>query len=312
MLLHQLFSKLPPSARETLKRALRSNGHSRSVMDPLTARKDALGKKRLDRSLRQLIEVLGVDGAQLLSGRACVDFGAGYVPMDAVSMWLLGAHSVIAVDYNDIASLRAMCLGLARADFSITRDLLRDVAPSCNWKARLQILEGIGASRCDMSFDNIPFRYIAPLDVIADPEGLPAFDFVWSTSVLEHIAPSKLISVLGALNGRAAPGAVHVHRVDLRDHRDFDRAPYGFLDPNLRFDPESQADVRGNAMTLEAWELELANHPELGLRVAAADQGRPSLVPIDPNTGKPVISRVADCLTIVSSSIGVDCALDGL
>jgi hypothetical protein len=275
-------------------------------LDPLSARKDALGKKRLDQSLRQLVDVLGAAGARDdLSGRACIDFGAGYVPMDAVSMWLLGADSVVAVDYNHIANFRAMRLGVAKAELSDVRDLLRDVAPDCDWATRLQVLQEAAAGRHDMSFDKIPFRYIAPLDVIADPQGLPTFDFLWSTSVLEHIVPSKLIPLLAALNGRAAPGAVQVHRVDLRDHRDFDGAPYGFLDPKLPFDPEAVADVRGNAMTWQAWESMLGDHPELGLHVAAADEGRPSLVPRHPDTGLPLFSRVAEYLTVASAACRV-------
>ncbi|MGV0715796.1 hypothetical protein ABQE93_10345 [Mycolicibacterium sp. XJ662] len=251
-----------------------------------------------------MVDVLGYDAARLLSGRICIDFGAGYVPMDAISMWLLGARSVVAVDYNNIANLRAMHLGLARADFTIVCDLLREIEPDCDWNARVQILKNIAASRTGISFDEIPFSYIAPLDVIANAEGLPIFDFIWSISVLEHIAPSKLIQILNSIKGRASPGALSVHRVDLRDHRDFDGAPYGFLDPNSPFDPEVQADSRGNAMTLEIWQSKLANHPELGLRVAAADGGRPNLVPNDPATGAPVISKVADYITIASSNLG--------
>ncbi len=303
MLLHELFIRLPAPVREELKRALRANGHSRSVMDPLTARKDALGKKRLDRSLRHLLDVLGAGGARCLRNATCIEFGAGYVPMDSLSMWLLGADSVIAVDYNDIASFRAMRLGLARADFSAVRNLLSAAAASPGWDVRLQVLMGIGATPFRASsFDDIPFRYIAPLDVIANPEKLPGFDFVWSTSVLEHIGPTKLFSVLGALNGRANLDAVHVHRVDLRDHRDFVQAPYAFLDPCVPFDPESQADARGNGMTLDAWESELAKYPELGLRVADVEPGRPWLVPVDPRTGQPIVTRVADHLTVASSN----------
>lgn len=304
MLLHQLYSKLPPGTRAAAKQILRSSGHSRSVLDPLSARKDALGKKRLDRSLSQVIEVLGNRGVQLLPGRKCVDFGAGYTPMDAISMWLLGASSVVAIDYNNIVSWRALRLGLAKADFNAVRRMLSDRAPDFNWSDRLDSLIRISSSR-KPEFEEIPLRYIAPLDVIATPDGLPEFDFLWSVSVLEHIAPSRLIPLLVALRDRGAPGAVHVHRVDLRDHRDFDGAPYGFLQPDADFDPEAEADVRGNAMTLDTWEKLLADHPELDLRVAAFVHGTPNLVPRHPVTKQPVISRVADYITIASEELDV-------
>jgi hypothetical protein len=67
--------------------------------------------------------------------------------------------------------------------------------------------------------------------------------------------------------------------VDLRDHRDFDDDPYGFLDPSRQFDAEADADARGNGMTLQDWQALLASHSEWELCVSDYDAGRPHLMP---------------------------------
>jgi hypothetical protein len=84
----------------------------------------------------------------------------------------------------------------------------------------------------------------------------------------------------------------------LRDHRDFDNDPYGFLDPSGPFDAEVDADSRGNGMTLQDWDALLAGHPELGLSVSGYDAGRPHLVPAAAPLS--ALHIVADCLVLRS------------
>ena len=107
-----------------------------------------------------------------------------------------------------------------------------------------------------------------------------------------------MIPLFDALKSRENDNATQIHRVDLRDHRDFDNDPYGFLDPSRPFDAEADADSRGNGMTLQDWETLLASHTEWGLAVSRYEAGRPHLMP----AAVAVSSRhvVADCLVLRS------------
>jgi hypothetical protein len=274
---HSLFRRLPPSWRTGLKRILGTQGHGQSSFDWLTARKDATGKKRLDRALDGLIGTLGPDTAKQVAGKACIDFGAGYVPTDGVALWLLGASEVYGVDYNNLARPTEIARAVRAADTFRVESQLRELAIDSGWVDRLDRLRRW--AQADSNEFPPGYTYVAPADVIASPSLLPNFDVLVSTSVLEHIPPSLMTALLDALKSRENDHAAQIHRVDLRDHRDFDNAPYGFLDPSRQFDADLDADSRGNGMTLHDWEALLASHPEWGLGVSCYEPGRPQLMP---------------------------------
>jgi hypothetical protein len=275
--MHSIFRRLPPSWRTELKRILGSQGHGESSFDWVTARKDATGKKRLDRALEGLIRTLGPETARQIEGKVCIDFGAGYVPTDGVGLWLLGASEVHGVDYNTIAKPREIARAVRAADTGCVESQLQALEISLGWSDRLDEMRR-WATEGGHGFPP-GYTYVAPADVIASPSLLPNFDILVSTSVLEHIPPSLMVTLLGALKSRENDCGTQIHRVDLRDHRDFDNNPYGFLDPSGSFEAEVDADSRGNGMTLQDWVALLAGHPELGLGVSDYDAGRPHLVP---------------------------------
>ncbi len=280
---HSIFRKLPPNWRSRLKSALGADGHGQSVFDRLTARKDATGKKRLDNALESLLSTVGSDAPQLIYGKTCIDFGAGYVPTDGVAMWLLGARVVYGVDYNRIAKPREIARAVRAADFDRVETQLRHHQAGTDWPERLKALQQ-WASRDDGGFPP-GYAYVAPVDVIASPSRLPKFDILVSTSVLEHIPPSRIVAILTAIKSRENDLAKQFHRVDLRDHRDFENDPYGFLDPERKFDAERDADSRGNGMILSDWEELLVDNPEWALVVSEFQSGRPDLFPLAKRAG---------------------------
>jgi hypothetical protein len=306
--LHTLFRKLPSSWRTGFKKTLRTQGHGQSNLDWFTARKDATGKKRLDRALEGLVSTLGPQSAEQIAGKVCIDFGAGYVPTDGVALWLLGASEVHGVDYNDIARPSEIARAVRTADAGRVEGQLQALKIDPGWSDRLDTLRQ-WALVGDNGFPP-GYTYVAPADVIASPLLLKKFDVLVSTSVLEHIPPSLITALLDALKSRENEHASQFHRVDLRDHRDFDNAPYGFLDPSMPFDAEADADSRGNGMTLEDWEDLLADHPEWGLAVSGYEAGRPHLMP----ASAPVCSAhvVADCLVLRSAPIAKPSEVKGL
>jgi hypothetical protein len=295
---HSLFRRLPPAWRTELKKVLGSQGHGESRIDWLTARKDATGKKRLDRALEGLVRTLGPDTARQVRDKVCIDFGAGYVPTDGVALWLLGASEVHGVDYNHIAKPREMARAVTAADPGRLESQLQALGIDRGWSDRLAAVRRWASGR----IHGFPpgYSYVAPLDVIASPALLPNFDVLVSTSVLEHIRPSLMIMMLNALKSRENDRAMQIHRVDLRDHRDFDNDPYGFLDPTGQFDAEAEADSRGNGMTLADWAGLLSTHPEWGLTVGKSEAGRPLLVPAAVTL--PDKQAVADCVVLQSLS----------
>ena len=292
--IHSLYRKLPPAWRTALKRNLNTDGHGRGRFDWLTAGKDAVGKKRLDHALEGLIETIGSDTARGLAGKVCVDFGAGYVPSDGVALWVMGASSVYGVDYNDIAMPREIARAVRRADGERVISLLESLQLDSDWQGRLDVLQGW--ARDHRGGFPPGYTYVAPADVIASPELLPNFDILVSTSVLEHIQPSRMSDLLDSLSSRQRPGAMQFHRVDLRDHRDFENNPYGFLDPSCPFDAENEADARGNGMTLVDWEDFLEAHQVWGLCVTDYQPGRRQLVP--PGVSPARLRSLADSLVL--------------
>ena len=275
---HSAFRKLPPNWRLGVKKLLGAEGHGTSTFDWLTARKDGAGKKRLDNALESLVETLGPASARLVRDKICVDFGAGYVPTDGIAMWLLGAQQVYALDYNDIARVREMARAVRGADRSRIANQLRVSRAAPQWADRLDEVLDWATGKVGNAFPP-GCSYAAPVDVINSPSLLPQFDILVSTSVLEHIPPSLIVALLRAIQSRGMEGAVQIHKVDLRDHRDFENEPYGFLDPSQNFDSEFEADSRGNGMTLQDWEHLVGNHPELDIAVSEYENGRPYLLP---------------------------------
>lgn len=268
---------MPPSWRTGLKQVLDMDGHGQSSFDWLTARKDATGKKRLDRALKELLWTLGPDIAKQVAGKTCIDFGSGYVPTDGVSLLLLGAKEVIGVDYNSIARPKEVAHAVRNADLAHVERQLAAVQLDAGWHTRLENL--MRWAQQDGQHFPPNYTYLAPTDVISSPDSMPKFELLVSTSVLEHIPPSQLVPLLNALKSQELDHGVQIHRVDLRDHRAFDTDPYGFLDPARDFDAETEADARGNGMTLQSWECLLKNHPEWGLEVCRVVAGRPHLMP---------------------------------
>ncbi|MDZ7885526.1 MAG: hypothetical protein U5N53_22700 [Mycobacterium sp.] len=298
--LHSLFRKLPPSWRAGMKQVVGTQGHGHSTFDWLSARKDATGKKRLDHALEGVIQTIGHDEIGELPGKVCVDFGAGYVPTDGVAMWLLGAREVHGIDYNRIAKPKEVARAITSVHASSVHQILQGLQIDSQWKDRLDNLttwaqEGAGGFPPG-------YIYVAPADIIESPTLLPKFDILLSTSVLEHIRPSQMAALLDVLKARENSRATQIHRVDLRDHRDFLNNPYGFLDPSDGFDCESDADARGNGMTLRDWEMLLAGRPEWNLGVNSYELGRPDLIPLSSATqGPQVIADTVLLRTIASA-----------
>lgn len=303
-MVHSAYRKLPPSWRAALKRTLGTDGHGQGGFDWLTARKDSTGKKRLDRALEGLISTIGPDAARGMQDKVCIDFGAGYVPTDGVVLWLLGSQAVYGLDYNKIAKPGEIARAIRTADIEKVRSILESLDLDVSWSDRLQLLN----RWANDDRNNFPpgYHYIAPIDVIKSPELIPEFDFLVSTSVLEHVRPSLIVPLIASLTSRQRAAAEQVHRIDLRDHRDFANDPYGFLDPTSGFNAEEEADSRGNGMTLDDWKRLVENNPDWGLCLSSFELGRPHLVPAEaPVRDKRIVADVVVLRSVAEQHVDI-------
>lgn len=142
--------------------------------------------------------------------------GCGETPWAPVRMLAEGARRVVANDLLpvshdwDAAELGSMIEAIRRVapDQANQLDLRRREAAA--GRATFEGLEAVGGTR----FEEVPL----------EPQSL---DFVFSTSVLEHVDQPE--AVYEAVARATRPGGFVFHSVDLRDHRDFS-APLRFLE----------------------------------------------------------------------------------
>lgn len=236
--------------REGLKRRIGALGHAPGFAQRLRARRLASGDKRLDRVAPGLAWWIGhaIGSAE---GKDCLEFGSGHLLSEALTCRIAGAARVVACDYFPIldrdAAARALN-GIDRAALAQgVRAYLAAADPSpllAGIEARLRDGDDILAAAC--------VEYAAPLDFTAAAPFPGAFDFIHSTSVLEHVPAAQASDILANLHACLKPGGAMVHQIHLEDHRDFARAPFAFLAVADDW-READADTRGNRLRASHW-----------------------------------------------------------
>ncbi|HTO39828.1 MAG TPA: hypothetical protein VL026_02550, partial [Rhizomicrobium sp.] len=79
------------------------------------------------------------------------------------------------------------------------------------------------------------------------------FDFIHSISVLEHLPPILVEPILQNLEMSLTSNGVMIHEIDLRDHRDLEKAPLTFLSRNEDYNAARDFDLRGNRLRKPEW-----------------------------------------------------------
>jgi len=250
---YALYQQLPPEWRFRLKEILGAGGHGSNFLNAMKAKKDALGKRRLDRVIGNVIEIMHSGGIKSLRAKNVLDFGAGYIMADSLCFYLLGAEKVTAVDLNPIASDRYLALAFAKTDWPIFTGLAFAAFPDAaadfdNRRAALKeaVKHGFPA------LSDLGITYRAPVDYAARNMG-QGFDITFSTSVLEHLSPTIAGKILTNLYADLNPGGVMAHAIHLDDHLNIEENPYGFLAADTDYDPAQDFDQRGNRIRPEGW-----------------------------------------------------------
>ena len=263
-LLRTVYEMFPPRMRERIKLALGAHGHGQSGLDGLKARDHAGGKKRLDRVAQALTAVMAQAGVTSLRGLSCLEFGAGYVPTEALVFHLLGARRAVATDYNAIAQLPQLVTAARAADRARVLALLSPYADGVDVEQRLDAIVKGGLDQARKAIA-AAIAYDAPHDMSRAPLS-PPFDFIHSLSVFEHLPVPQAAPILFNLAASLAAGGLMITEIDLRDHRDLDGAPLAFLSPGDDYDQAADSDRRGNRLRRSEWLALFAQQAPLATR----------------------------------------------
>jgi len=249
-LVDQLYRLLPVKIRHTLKASLGMAGHGSSLFDGLKAKRDAAGKKRVDRAMTSLTARLRHADILRLDGMKCLEVGTGFVPTDAVCLYLLGAEEIVTTDYNAICQVTTLKTAFQGFDQNELRALATPF--TAEFEPRLQsILRLVEQETPDLA--SLHMKYVAPYDLTKSGFPESSFDLITSVDVLEHIPPSSIQQLLENLAGLLNAKGQMLHEIDLKDHRSMKEAPFDFLSDTTDYINESDSDARGNRLRPQDW-----------------------------------------------------------
>ncbi len=237
--------------------------------------------KRVDLCAAQVAHALHQSGLGGVEGLRCLEIGAGWVLSHALVLHLLGAERVIACDVVAQAKPWALRRALRRSVPSLIRDPL---SPFADHGAIRERLDRVLRLR-DWSWRSLAelgIHYRAPHDLALAPLGEPV-DFVYSNSVLEHVASRDVPRLLRNLVADLQPGGSMLHCIHLEDHQDSRGAPFAFLAPQSAFDA-SEEGRRGKRLRRSGWAAAFDALSGLEWRMAYEWKRSSSLLPdrIDP------------------------------
>lgn len=282
-MIRQLYSRLPPSLKHGLKSLLSTAGHGSSWLDSVKARDHAGSKKRCDQVAVRAAEMLRLAGVASLDGKDCLEFGAGYAPSELLIYHLLGAKELWALDNSPIARFGVLRLALHASGPQAVSAALSGLADRDTIERRFDELRRLSESEFG-EFLSGRITYLAPFDVRSSAIPRP-FDFIGSTSVLEHIPPLDLPGVVRALAAALAPSGMMIHSIDLKDHWDMFSNPLRYLAADERFDPRRDADTRGNGLRRSDYLACFSDVAELDTRVIFERLVEPRFLPRNLSAG---------------------------
>jgi hypothetical protein len=234
-----------------LRTAARTSAPWRRLHHRHLARNLARTTKRLDICVADLTHVFHLAGSPSVVGKTCLEIGSGWVLTHSLTLHLLGARRVIATDIVPIALPQTLNAAVREAQAGLIPDLLAPFSSYSDVRHRLGRLRQI-ANYSFASLGQLGVEYRAPIDLSRVSIGEPV-DFIFSTSVLEHVPENDVSALLDSLAASLRPGGQMVHCIHLEDHEDLENAPFAFLSlDGLSYSREMQT-ARGNRLRLSSW-----------------------------------------------------------
>lgn len=227
----------------------------------IRARWLAAGPKRLDVCAAQfahwlgLLENRGFAGPDFLRRASCLEIGTGWVMSHALVCHLLGASRVVCSDIEEHAMPSALGRAVSHSCISLVRDILSPFEAHHVLRQRLEAVE----KNRNWNFrrlEGLGIDYVAPVDFlnnsVSSSHYLEGFDFIYSNSVLEHVASESVGDLLFNLAGLLKPGGVMLHCIHLEDHLDLAR-PFDFLAGQAENFGAADESARGNRIRASGW-----------------------------------------------------------
>jgi SAM-dependent methyltransferase len=268
----KLYRLLTPEARYRIKDWLQVNGHGSSILDNLRAHRDAAGKKRLDNAMIAFTEKLCHASVTSIEGKKCLEIGTGFVPTDALCMYLLGASEIFTTDYNEIARFQAIISVIKNFN---TEFLLESTANfSCRKDVRRRYDDFVShIDKHAKDLEQFGIKYIAPFNLATSIFPETEFDLIYSTDVLEHISVSDISIIIENLASMLAPNGQMIHYINLRDHKNMEDNPFEFLSDDTKYDPDHDEDSRGNRLRRNHWRELFGRNPGLSTSIPWSEAG---------------------------------------
>lgn len=238
--------------RRLIPKVLKDKARSSRQYERLQARTLASTSKRLDICSAQFAHDFHLSSCPSLSGKVCLEIGAGWVLSHAVVCHLLGAKRVIAADLVSHTHPQVLYTAIHESVTSIIRDVLSPFEDHSLIRRRLDDLMRIRHFDFDV-LKSLGIEYLAPFDFARDRMCLPV-DFVFSMSVLEHVPCEDVSLLLKNVVADLSPGGTMIHNIHLEDHRDISGNPFAFLSiPGEQYTRSLQSS-RGNRIRKSVWQ----------------------------------------------------------
>jgi SAM-dependent methyltransferase len=182
----------------------------------------------------------------VLNNKIVAEIGSGQFLSHPLGLKLLGSDAIVSFDlyrqYNQKAAkisysqqVMAKKIFSSYVDSSVYNKTMEEIRDT---EFNLNQLENLG------------IKYKAPFDLNNFNEH-DFFDFVISYTVLEHVPPSDISSLLEKSIKILKPGGHFCHFIDLEDHKDAENKPFEFL--KHKEWKEEECFSRGNRLRPDAW-----------------------------------------------------------
>ena len=240
---------------------LKSKIKSSQKYQGMQAKKLASTSKRVDICAAQFAHSLHLSKHPSLSGKVCLEIGAGWVLSHAIVCHLLGAKKVIVTDIFPHAYPQSLYIALHESIVSIIRDILSPFEEHSLIRSRLDYLLTIRQFDFNV-LKSLGIEYIAPIN-IADEQLNIEVDFIYSNSVLEHVPCDDVPLLLKNMVAELKSGGSMIHRVHLEDHKNISGDPFGFLSISSDKYYRSVQSSRGNRIRKSGWQEIFKNLEEI-------------------------------------------------
>lgn len=221
-----------------------------NMLNTRHARWLATNTKRLDSCLKTYAVIAKkVDGLSL-EGARFLEVGAGWVLSHSLAAYVLGAREVYSTDIEKLARPQMLKHAVREAQPHIDWEPLKQLGNVDAMRQRYQTLLDI-ENYSFSSLEKLGIKYIAPFDLAREQMNIP-LDFIFSTSVMEHVPADDIVALLSNLAADLAPGGKMFHYIHLSDHED-GKFPFAFYTETASVYDRTLQSARGNRVRKSQW-----------------------------------------------------------